>query len=394
MLVGRTRERRRIEQLLADARQGRSGALLLHGDPGIGKTALLRWTLEQADGFRVLHARGIETESDIPFAGLGELVSPLLDRLDDIPAVQAAALRGALALGPAGAPDRFTVPAGLLSLLAVAAEAQPVLAMIDDVQWLDEPSVEALLFAGRRLGAEGVAMLGALRDSTPVARMEAPWLERLPIGPLDDEEARAVLVSDEGSERIAPAVADRLVGTAGGNPLALVELPNVLSDAQLSGREPLEELLRPGATVERAFRMRLDALDKGARRALLIAATAHSLRIDVIQAAVRAAGLAMSDLAAAEDARLVSCAAASSSSAIRCCARPPTTPRRPPSAAPPTRRWPTPLRRAARRAPGISRRRPSRPTRRSPAPWRRPRSTRAAAARTRPPHATSHAPPT
>jgi DNA-binding CsgD family transcriptional regulator len=306
MLVGRTRERRRIERLLADARHGTSGALLLHGDPGIGKTALLRWTVAEAEGFRVLRARGIETESDIPFAGLGELVAPLLDRLDDIPAVQAAALRGALALGPAGAPDRFTVPAGLLSLLAVAAESGPVLALIDDVQWLDEPSLEALLFAGRRLGAEGIAMVGALRDSTPVARMQAPWLERLPIGPLDDVQARAVLVSDESAERIAPAVADRLVDTAAGNPLALVELPGALSDAQLSGREPLEEPLRPGATVERAFRMRVDALEEGARRALLIAATAHSLRVDVIQAAVRTAGLAMSDLAAAEEARLVS----------------------------------------------------------------------------------------
>src|SRR3712207_2719003 len=127
MLVGRTRERARIERLLQDARQGRSGALLLHGDPGIGKTALLRWMVEHADGFLVLRARGIETESDIPFAGLGELVSPLLARLDDIPEVQAAALRGALALGPAAGPDRFTVPAGLLSLLAVAAEDQPVL---------------------------------------------------------------------------------------------------------------------------------------------------------------------------------------------------------------------------------------------------------------------------
>src|SRR3954452_14509253 len=178
MLVGRTRERRRIERLLADARQGTSGALLLHGDPGIGKTALLRWTVAEAEGFRVLRARGIETESDIPFAGLGELVAPLLDRLGDIPAVQAAALRGALALGPAGGPDRFTVPAGLLSLLAVAAESGPVLALIDDVQWLDEPSLEALLFAGRRLGAEGIAILSALRASSLVARIEAPWLDR------------------------------------------------------------------------------------------------------------------------------------------------------------------------------------------------------------------------
>ena len=158
--------------MLQDARAGRSGALLLHGEAGIGKTALMRWAIGQATGMRVLRARGIETESDIPFAGLAELVTPLLDRLDDIPEVQARALRGALALGPATPHDRFTVPAGLLSLLAVAAEEQPVLVSIDDAQWLDEPSLEAFLFAGRRLGAEGVAMLGSLRDGTGAWR---PW---------------------------------------------------------------------------------------------------------------------------------------------------------------------------------------------------------------------------
>src|SRR5919206_3631318 len=196
MLIGRTRERARLGRLLDDARQGRSGALLLHGPPGIGKTALLRWTVENAADMRVLRAGGIESESDIPFAGLAELVAPLLDRLDEIPSVQAEALRGALALGPAAAHDRFTVPAAVLSLLAVAAEERPVLAVIDDAQWLDEPSIEAFLFAGRRLGADGVAMLGALRDSTPAARMEVPWLERLAIGPLAEDEAREVLTAE------------------------------------------------------------------------------------------------------------------------------------------------------------------------------------------------------
>src|SRR5256885_2182560 len=151
MLVGRSRERARLERLLADARAGRSGALVLHGDPGIGKTALLRWTVEQAQDMQVLRARGIETESDIPFAGLGELIAPWAARLEALPPPQAAALRGALARGPAAAGDRFPVPAGLLSLLAAAAETQPVLAVIDDAQWLDDPSLEAFLFAGRRL---------------------------------------------------------------------------------------------------------------------------------------------------------------------------------------------------------------------------------------------------
>src|SRR5918999_477804 len=246
MFVGRERERARIDRLLGDARAGRSGALLIHGEAGIGKTALMRWAIGQASGMRVLRARGFETESDIPFAGLAELVTPLLDRLDDIPEVQARALRGALALGPATPHDRFTVPAGLLSLLAVAAEEQPVLVSIDDAQWLDEPSLEAFLFAGRRLGAEGVAMLGSLRDGTAVAGMEVPWLERL------------------------------------------------------------EEPLRPGTGVERAFRRALDALDDDSRRALLLAATAHTGRLEVIGAALRETGLEVKHLGAAEAARLIS----------------------------------------------------------------------------------------
>src|SRR4051794_796656 len=229
MFVGRERERARIDRLLAEARAGKSGALLMHGEAGIGKTALMRWAIGQATGLRVLRARGIETESDIPFAGLAELVTPLLDRVDDIPEVQARALRGALALGPATPHDRFTVPAGLLSLLAVAAEEQPVLVAIDDAQWLDEPSVEAFLFAGRRLGAEGVALLGALREGTVAAGLEVPWLERLSIAPLADGEARELLGASQ-AERIAPAVTDRLVRTAAGNPLAPLEMPRRLSE--------------------------------------------------------------------------------------------------------------------------------------------------------------------
>jgi DNA-binding CsgD family transcriptional regulator len=302
MFVGRERERARIDRLLQDARAGRSGALLLYGDAGIGKTALMRWAIGQATGMRVLRARGIETESDIPFAGLAELVTPLLDRLDDVPEVQARALRGALALGPATPHDRFTVPAGLLSLLAVAAEEQPVLVAIDDAQWLDEASLEAFLFAGRRLEAEGVAMLGSLREGTAVAGLAVPWLERLHVGPLADEEARGLL----DAERLAPSVADRLVSTAAGNPLALLEIPRLLSDGQRAGREPLEEPLRPGTGVERAFRRALDALDDDARRALLVAATAHTGRLDVIESALRESGLEVESLTGAEAARLIS----------------------------------------------------------------------------------------
>ena len=302
MFVGRERERARIDRLLEDARAGRSGALLLHGEAGIGKTALMRWAIGRATGMRVLRARGIETDSDIAFAGLAELVTPLVELLDAIPEVQARALRGALALGPATPHDRFTVPAGLLSLLAAAAEERPLLVAIDDAQWLDEASLEAFLFAGRRVGAEGIAMLGSLRDGTAVAGMEVPWLERLRVAPLPDGEARELL----GDERLAPSVADRLVSTAAGNPLALLEIPRLLSDGQRAGREPLDEPLRPGTGVERAFRRALDALDDRPRRALLVAAAAHTGRLDAIAPALEQAELTVEDLGPAEEARLIS----------------------------------------------------------------------------------------
>src|SRR4051812_23669810 len=286
-MVGRKDERARLKALLDAAREGRSGALLLHGPPGIGKTELLRYAVEEADGFRLLRARGIQSESDIPYAGLAELVSPLLSHLEEIPEVQALALRGALALGPATSGDRFTVPAALLSLLARAADEQPVLAIVDDTQWLDEPSLEAFLFAGRRLGQEGVAMLGAIRDDTTL-RLEVPWLERLRIAPLGDDEARALL-----DAAVAPAVADRLVATAAGNPLALLEIPGLLSPGQLAGRERLEEPLRPGTNVERAFAATVEALPEPTRRALLVAAAAGTRRLDVVGRGLGAAGLAL-----------------------------------------------------------------------------------------------------
>ena len=154
--------------MIEAAREGRSAALLVHGEAGMGKTTLLRDAAEQAHGLRVLRARGIESESELPFAALSELLAPLLDLRSEIPPVQAQALGGALALEATPVTDRFAVAAGVLSLLAAAAERQPVLALADDLQWLDEASREALLFAARRLDAEGVVLLFGLRDGEGV----------------------------------------------------------------------------------------------------------------------------------------------------------------------------------------------------------------------------------
>src|SRR5271165_6364528 len=154
MLVGRDHERREVEQALARARSGVSAVLALAGEPGIGKTALLDYAAERAAGMRVLRARGIESEAQIPFASLLELVRPALGMLDAIPEPQAVALEGALALRHGPAQQRFAVGAATLSLLAAYAEDGPVAVLVDDAHWVDGSSAQALLFAFRRLVAD------------------------------------------------------------------------------------------------------------------------------------------------------------------------------------------------------------------------------------------------
>ena len=288
--------------MIEAAREGRSAALLVHGEAGMGKTSLLRDAAEHATGLRVLRARGIESESHLPFAALSELLAPLLDLRSEIPAVQSTALGGALALEATPVTDRFAVAAGVLSLLAAAAERQPVLALADDLQWLDDASREALLFAARRLDAEGVVLLFGLRDGEGVDA-GALGLETLHLTGLDDESARAVLAAD--AEGLAPQATEKLVAAAGGNPLALREIPRGLSAEQRAGRGLTLEPLRPGDTLERAFRRRVDALPEPARRALLVAACAETVRADVIAGALANADLPPGALDPAEAAGLL-----------------------------------------------------------------------------------------
>src|SRR3954447_10396702 len=218
--------------MIEAAREGRSAALLIHGEAGVGKTSLLRAAAEHAPGLRLLRARGIESESHLPFAALSELLAPLLDLRAEIPPVQAQALGGALALEAATISDSFAVAAGGLSLRAADAERQPVLALADDLQWLDESSREALLFAARRLDAEGVLMLFGLRDGEGVDAA-ALGLETLPLGGLDDASARALLAAE--GDGLAPQVTEKLIAAAAGNPLSLRELPRGLTADQRAG---------------------------------------------------------------------------------------------------------------------------------------------------------------
>src|ERR1022692_3458243 len=188
MLVGRDHERREIEQALARARSGTSATLALVGEPGIGKTALVGYAADHAAGMQLLRARGIESEAQIPFASLLERIRPALAMLGQIPRPQAAALEAALALRPGAAQERFAVGAAMLSLLAAYSELAPVAGLVDDAQWLDGSSAQALLFAFRRLGADPIAVLVAVRAGEP-SLLDGADLPVLPIGGLTSDEA-------------------------------------------------------------------------------------------------------------------------------------------------------------------------------------------------------------
>jgi DNA-binding CsgD family transcriptional regulator len=300
-LLGRDAERERIVALLEAARSGHSSVLLLAGEPGVGKSALLEDARSRAGDLRVLTARGVESESDIAFAGLLDLVRPVVDLRANLPAVQAAALEAALALAGSSPVDRFAVHAATLGLLAAAAEGSGLLVTVDDVHWLDAPTRSALLFAARRLEEEGVAVLMATRtgEAPDVERADLPLLQ---IGRLDQEAGRELLARQA---RLAPAVRDRVLAEAGGNPLALRELAATLSPAQQAGREPLPSPLPAGPELHDAFARRIRDLPADTDRALLVAAASDAPEDDVIAAALAELGLEHLALAPAEEAGLV-----------------------------------------------------------------------------------------
>ena len=233
LLVGSETEQQAIDALLDGARDERSAVLVLRGEPGIGKSALIEYATRAAGDMRVLRCVGIEAEHELPFAGVHQLVRAHVGLVDRLPAPQAAALRSALGLSFDGVQDRFLVSLGVLSLLAEVCDDGPVLCVVDDAQWLDRPSADALVFAARRFQAEPIALLFAARDGDP-RRFDAPGLDELALEPLDQGDAHALLATR--LEDAAPAdVVEKLVTTARGNPLALLELPAALSTGQLTG---------------------------------------------------------------------------------------------------------------------------------------------------------------
>jgi DNA-binding CsgD family transcriptional regulator len=301
MLFGRCEERGLVAGLLAEARTGRSGALVVRGEAGIGKSALLADAAERPGDLRVLRAAGAGTEAELAFAGLQQLLRPVLDRLGRLPAPQADALRGAFGLVDAEA-SRFLVELGVLSLLAEVAEERPLLCLVDNAQWLDRASAEALVFVARRLHAEPIVLLLAARDDD-VRQFEAPGVPSLRLGGLDAEAAGQLL--EARVDRLAPAVRARLISETMGNPLALLELPATLSGRQLAGSEPLPTQLPMTARLQQAFLQRVRRLPAATQALLLVAAAEDVGELSAILEAGRGLAIEPVALEPAEHAGLV-----------------------------------------------------------------------------------------
>jgi DNA-binding CsgD family transcriptional regulator len=268
-LQGRHSERHALDRLVSGARAGTSGALVVRGEAGVGKSVLLDYLLVHAPGCRIVRASGIESEMELAYAGLHQVCAPFIDRLERLPAPQREALENAFGLRSGGAPDRFLVGLAVLTLLSEVAEEQPLICLLDDTQWLDHASTQVLGFVGRRLGAEGVVLLFAMRDSAE--SQDLMGLPELRLGPLADADARALLATAMPG-RLDESVRDRIVAEARGNPLALLELPRAWTAAAFAGGFGLPDGVSVSGRIEESFRRRLSPLGPESRRLLLVAA--------------------------------------------------------------------------------------------------------------------------
>ena len=297
-LLGRQREREVLGRLLSAAKSGDGGVLVMHGEAGVGKTALLDWTVEEGRRLRVLRTVGVEGEMELPFAALQRLCSPVLDRAESLPDHQRDALGVAFGLSAGRAPDPFLVGLAALGLLSEASEERPVLCVVDDSQWLDRGSARALAFVGRRLPAERIAILFAARELDDALS----GLPELRVEPFGHRDARALLDS------VLPApldehVLDRIVLETHGNPLALLELPRGLTPIQLAGGFGLPAAVPLSASIEESFTRRLARLPGDARRLVLIAAADPTGDPAVVWRAARQLGIleSVADTVEADD---------------------------------------------------------------------------------------------
>ena len=254
---------------MASVREGLSRTLVLRGEPGVGKSALLEYLVRRASGCGIARAAGVESEMELAFAGLHQLCAPFVDRLDRLPGPQHEALGIALGLREGDAPDRFLVGLAVLSLLSDAAEDRPLVCVVDDAQWLDGASAQALAFVARRLDAESVGLVFAVREPSGEQHLEG--LRELVVGGLDDSDAQALLeavVTGPLDERVR----DRIVSETRGNPLALLELPRGRNPAELAGGFGLNGGPALAGRIEERFQERFAELPPATRLLLLVAA--------------------------------------------------------------------------------------------------------------------------
>ena len=300
-VLGRQPELAELQALVDGARTGRGGAMVLHGERGSGKSTLLDATASSAQDMQTLRVSGIQSESALANAGVHQLVWPLLHRFDDLPDVQAAALRGAMGQvdGPAGG---LLVGAAILTLLTDVAREDPVLVLVDDAHWLDHASADALAFAARRLENARVAVVFASTvDATREFR--APGLHELTLPPLTNESAVELLTAMHAD--MTPLVQQRLIAESSGNPLALIELGNELSVDQIRGRDRLPLRLRLSARLLELYSERLDRLPADTQELLLVAAAEPSGDVSTLLEAAASMGITTEALEPAEAAHIV-----------------------------------------------------------------------------------------
>jgi tetratricopeptide (TPR) repeat protein len=301
-MLGRRAECEALDRLLADVHAGRSRVLVLRGEAGVGKSALLEYLLQGASGCRTARTAGVESEMELPFAGLHQLCAPFLDRLERLPGPQREALGTVFGQSAGAPPDRFLVALAVLTLLSDVAEERRLICLVDDAQWLDRASAQALAFAARRLLAEPVGLLFAVRE--PSDDPELRGLPELVVDGIADDDARRLLESTVRG-RLDEQVVERIVAETRGNPLALLELPRGMTPAELAGGFGLLDPDALASCIEESFLRQLESLTPQTRRLLLTAAAEPLGDLTLLWHAAERLGVGVEAAAAAEAAGLI-----------------------------------------------------------------------------------------
>jgi hypothetical protein len=289
--------------MLASARDGRSAVLVIRGEPGIGKTALLRYAARQASGLRTAEVEGVQAEMELPFAAIHRLCAPMFDGIDALAEPQQDALRVALGVACGDAPDKFLVAVAVLNLLSATAEQRPVLCLVDDGQWLDAASLQALGFVARRLIAEPIAMIFSLRDPTTTRALDG--LPELSLAGLEQRDACA-LVSQAAPGRLDDRVRDRIIAETGSNPLALMELSQRLSPSERAGGFTPPAPSDLPSRLEERYLQRVGELPHATQQLMLVAAAEPLGEAALLWRAAERLSIDPAALAPAQEAGLLS----------------------------------------------------------------------------------------